>query len=106
MEIKAAVSKSLPVSALLGTDAAELGQLLQSNPLTNGLDHALVTTRSQSKQKAEEELEREMCKTRCGVRSRQLTEDANTQRKEEGYVEAQGGSFQTTYSSHWWKGGS
>ena len=65
MEIKAAVSKSLLVSALLGTDATELGQLLQSNLLTNRLDHALVTTRAQSKQKAEEELEQEMCETCC-----------------------------------------
>ena len=33
MEVKAAVSESLPVSALLGTDTVQLGQLLQYNPL-------------------------------------------------------------------------
>ena len=44
MEVKAAVSQSLPVSVLLGTDTAQLEQLLQSNPLalrTSSLEQAL-----------------------------------------------------------------
>ena len=47
MEVKAAVLQSLPVSVLLGTDTAQLEQLLQSNPLalcTSSLEQALVTT--------------------------------------------------------------
>ena len=42
MEVRAAVSESLPVSVLLGTDVPELGWLLHSNPLvvhTKGMDH-------------------------------------------------------------------
>ena len=60
MEVKAAVSQSLPVSVLLGTDTAQLEQLLQSNPLalrTSSLEQALVTTRGQSRRQAEEERE-------------------------------------------------
>jgi predicted aspartyl protease len=34
MRVKAAVSDSLPVSVLLGTDVPELGRLLRSNPRT------------------------------------------------------------------------
>ena len=48
MEVEAAVSDSLPVSVLLGTDTAQLGQLLRSNPRTvrsSGFEQALVTTR-------------------------------------------------------------
>ena len=42
MEVRAAVSESLPVSVLLGTDAPALDQFLHSNPLavhTKGMDH-------------------------------------------------------------------
>ena len=58
LEVKAAMSESLPVSALLGTDTMQLGQLLISNPLTirtPGLEQALVSTRAQSRRQAEEE---------------------------------------------------
>ena len=34
MQVKAAVSNTLPVSVLLGTDVPELGRLLRSNPGT------------------------------------------------------------------------
>ena len=58
LEVKAAMSESLPVSALLGTDTTQLGQLLISNPLTirtPGLEQALASTRAQSRRQAEEE---------------------------------------------------
>ena len=60
MEVEAAVSDSLPVSVLLGTDTIQLGQLLRSNPQTvrsSGFEQALVTTRGQARWKAVEEQE-------------------------------------------------
>jgi len=51
--MKAAVSDTLPVSVLLGTDVPELGLLLRTNPSTihtEGVEEALlVTTRAQSR---------------------------------------------------------
>ena len=72
MEVRAAVSESLPVSVLLGTDVPELGRLLHSNPLvvhTNGMDHALVTTRAQSKRDSENRAEQERRQVGSGVRA-------------------------------------
>ena len=57
MEADAAVSESLPVAALLGTDAPQLGRLLHANPMvmhTEGMDHAIVTTCAQSQRETEE----------------------------------------------------
>lgn len=53
MEVEAAVSQSLPVSVLLGTDTTQLGQLLQTNPLalTSGLEQALVKSRRDGRQR-------------------------------------------------------
>ena len=55
MKVKAAVSDTLPVSVLLGTDVPELGRLLRANPSTvrtEGVEEALVvTTRAQQKKK-------------------------------------------------------
>ena len=82
MEVKAAVSQSLLVSVLLGTDTAQLEQLLQSNPLalrTSSLEQALVTTRGQSRRQAEEEREQQKHEARSGVQPQQLTEDIPTQ---------------------------
>ena len=72
MKIKAAVSPSLPVSALLGTDAAQLGHLLQLYPLTvhmRGLEQALVTTQAQARQQAEEERKQEIREASSGVKT-------------------------------------
>ena len=59
MKVKAAVSDTLPVSVLLGTDVPELGRLLRANPSTvrtEGVEEALVvTTRAQQRKKETEE---------------------------------------------------
>ena len=55
MLMRAAVSETLPVSVLLGTDIPELGQLLRSNPCTlhtRATEDALVVTRAQAKENA------------------------------------------------------
>jgi len=59
MMVQAAVSDTLPVSVLLGTDVPELGRLLRANPSTvrtEGIEEALVvTTRAQQRKKEMEE---------------------------------------------------
>ena len=93
LEVKAAVSESLPVSALLGTDTTQLGQLLISNPLTirtPGLEQALVSTRAQSRQQAEEEREQETREACSSIRPRPLTEGSSHQEGEAGHEEEQG----------------
>ena len=93
MEVKAAVSESLPVSTLLGTDAEQLGQLLQSNPLavhTSGLEQALVSTGTQLRRQAEEEREQETREARSGVNPRPLTGGSSHQGGETGREEERG----------------
>ena len=88
MEVRAAVSESLPMSVLLGTDVPELGRLLHSNPLvvhTKGMDHALVTTRAQSKRDSENRAEQERRQVGSGVRPRALAvEETKPQGEETG----------------------
>ena len=75
MEVKAAVSDSLPVAALLGTDVPQLGALLHANPLavhTPGMDHALVVTRAQARREAEETGEAKQRQISSGVRPHTL----------------------------------
>ena len=86
MEVRAAVSESLPVSVLLGTDVPELGRLLHSNPLvvyTKGMDHALVTTRAQLKRDTETIAEQERCQVGSGVRPRALAAEETKHQEEE-----------------------
>ena len=93
LEVKAAVSESLPVSALLGTDTTQLGQLLISNRLTirtPGLEQALVSTRAQLRQQAEEEREQENREACSSIRPRPLTEGSSDQEGEAGHEEEQG----------------
>ena len=55
--VRAAVSKPLPMSVLLGTDVPQLEQLLPGNPTriySQGVKQALVTTRSQTRKEEEE----------------------------------------------------
>lgn len=57
--VRAAVSKPLPMSMLLGTDVPQLEQLLRGNPTriySQGVKQALVTTRSQTRKEEEEVL--------------------------------------------------
>ena len=52
VQVRAAVSDTLPVSVLLGTDIPELGRLLRENPSslhTPGVGEALVVTRTQAR---------------------------------------------------------
>ena len=95
MEVRAAVSESLPVSVLLGTDVPELGRLLHSNPLvvhTNGMDHALVTTRAQSKRDSENRAEQERRQVGSGVRPRVLAVEETKPQGEETGEPGVGGS--------------
>ena len=81
MEVKAAVSESLPVAALLRTDTPQLGKLLHTNPLavhTKGMDHALVTTRAQAQQKAVEEDQQQQKQDDSGVKPRPLEHQEQT----------------------------
>ena len=56
VEAIAAVSKTLPVSALVGTDIPGLGQLLKTTPNPKPVKYqALVVTRAQAKMNAAEE---------------------------------------------------
>ncbi len=70
--VKAAVSETLPVSVLLGTDVPELGQLLRVNPSSvhsEGVEEALVvTTRAQQKRKESEERIQASKEERSGVK--------------------------------------
>ena len=83
---QAAVSESLPVSVLLGTDVPELGQLLQSNPRavdTEEVERVLVVTRAQSRRDEEEERERVSRDEQSGVRPNSLeAETPNIQEME------------------------
>ena len=57
LQVTAALSDTLPVSILLGTDVPELGGLLRANPHTvhsEGSDQALVVTRAQVRRNEEE----------------------------------------------------
>ena len=54
LTIRAAISDSLPMSVLLGTDVQELGQLLHGKPVsihTEGTGRALVTTRAEARRR-------------------------------------------------------
>lgn len=53
LEVRAAVSETLPMDVLLGTDVPELGKLLGMN--VEQSDALAVTTRAQAKQQAESE---------------------------------------------------
>ena len=73
--VTAAIAKGLPVSVLLGTDVPQLGQLLHANPLavhTGGMEHTLVTTRTQARQQVEETEERARREKQSGVHTTDL----------------------------------
>ena len=59
LPVRVAVAEKLPVSALLGTDVPELGQLISQEPQPTG---ALVMTRAQTK--AQEQAEMQACQKR------------------------------------------
>ena len=70
LEVEAAVSDSLPVSVLLGTDVPELGKLLQFNPNvvhSTEVERALVVTRARAREEAEEEEERHAKEQQSGA---------------------------------------
>ena len=58
LTVRAAVSKTFPMSVLLGTDVPQLGALVHGNPArihSQGVEHALITTRAQARKQEEEE---------------------------------------------------
>ena len=62
IQVEAAVSESLPVSVLLGTDVPELSQLLQSNPRavhTEEVERVLVVTRARDEEEERERVTRD-----------------------------------------------
>ena len=76
LHIKAAISDTLPVSVLLGTDVPELGQLLRTNPHTIhtvGADEALVVTRAKARELEQTRLEQLQKEIECGVQPTSLS---------------------------------
>ena len=60
--VRAALSETLPVSVLLGTDVPQLGQLLSINPLTvhtDDIGEAMVVTRAQAQESERVETEQQ-----------------------------------------------
>ena len=83
LKVRAAVSDTLPVSVLLGTDVPDLGQLLQGNHVlyyTVGINQALVTTRAQARQEEVEQKRREH--TEQAVKTTQLEEVSDVEKRE------------------------
>ena len=86
MEMEAAVSDSLLVSVLLGTDTDHLGQLLRSKPRivrSSGFEQAVVTTPGQARREAKEEQQQQTHEALSGVRPHQLTGDTCMQDRRE-----------------------
>ena len=60
--VRAALSETLPVSVLLGTDVPQLGRLLSINPLTvhtDDIGEAMVVTRAQAQESERVETEQQ-----------------------------------------------
>ena len=80
IQVQAAVSDTLPVSVLLGTDVPELGRLLRENPNsvhTPGMGEALVVTRAQARQWQDTEATRIQEKGQSGVQPSPLHDEDN-----------------------------
>lgn len=73
LQIEAAVSDTLPVSVLLGTDIPELDMLLWKQTLSQTREQEaealIVTTRAQAKQQVEEAAVRALREAESGVRA-------------------------------------
>ncbi len=76
--VEAAVSETLPVSVLLGTDVPELGDLLGKVEITSGhtqgADAMVVTTRARAKQQEHDEDVQLQRQNESGVRASPVTE--------------------------------
>lgn len=73
--VRAALSDTLPVSVLLGTDVPALGHLLHTNPLsahTVGTKEALIITRAQSRSTEQAEAEWQHKEAESGVHTNSL----------------------------------
>lgn len=78
LHIKAAISDTLPVSVLLGTDVPELGRLLRTNPHTIhsvGADEALVVTKAKARELEQTRLEQQQRESECGVQPSSLCQE-------------------------------
>ena len=75
MTVEAAVSDTLPMSALLGTDVPELGELLATEDRIEGEEAFAVITRSEAKKQKEEMKENER---ECEDQPNSLQEDSTT----------------------------
>ena len=79
LQVKAAVSDTLPLSVLLGTDIPQLGELLEHNSCTVhsvGIEEAfVVTTRSQAKRREEEDSRLAQKEAIAGARPTPLGDD-------------------------------
>ena len=79
--VKAALSATLPVSVLLGTDVPELGRLLQTNPLaihTPGASEVYVVTRARAKELEKDECDRLRREAVTQVHPTPITESETT----------------------------
>ena len=82
LHIKAAISDTLPVSVLLGTDVPELGQLLRTNPHTIhsfGADEAVMVTRAMARELEQTRLEQQKRETEWGVQPSSLSPEPQPQ---------------------------
>ena len=75
MTVEAAVSDTLPMSALLGTDVPELGELLATEDRIEGEEAFAVITRSEAKKQKKEMKESER---QCEDQPNSLQEDLTT----------------------------
>ena len=79
LDVKAAVSDTLLVDVLLGTDVKELPELLHQRSkeerVHSDLDPMAVETRAQSKKEAEEEVAHQQMEQDCGVSPSSTEED-------------------------------
>ena len=79
LEMEVAVSDTLPVDVLLGTDAQELPVLLGELPRAQEPQVAMVVvTRSKALQSQKEEIRSQECERECGVRPHSLEEPETT----------------------------
>ena len=83
LKVEAAVSATLPMAVLLGTDVPELAELLSGGPLKCGsrqkkTDNALVvTTRAQAKRQEEEEMSRQQKEQESGVQPKAVEQSGD-----------------------------
>ena len=81
-KVRAALSQTLPVSVLLGTDVPQLGELLTRPTPEMDLEEAMVVTRSQVRESKRREVERVQKEERSAVHPISVTEEGSPASRE------------------------